>query len=247
MLVMGSYLASSAEKLIRRCPRSIACERRRARIKGCILGASLSFNLSLLLWTRFFFSMAQQICRYFDKPGGCRRGSNCSFLHGRGGAPVRGRGASRTGRGGSPSSPSSATSSSGVPSGVCTFFWNTGECTRGFSCRARHDINPANSRSSSTSVPPSAASSIPVVLAPFLTDAGLARIHESSADVFLTNTTKPRSPTDVHNFLKRFLYDSYHFRSSLDVYAFVGLLADANTNNGLWVSSFKLSFREYTH
>ncbi|THH30127.1 hypothetical protein EUX98_g4067 [Antrodiella citrinella] len=76
--------------------------------------------------------------------------------------------------------------------------------------------------------------SIPAGLAPFLTESGLARMNEMSADVLFTNSTKAKTPAEVHNFLKRFLYDSYQFRTSLDVYAFLLLLVDANTNNATW-------------
>lgn len=56
-----------------------------------------------------------------------------------------------------------------------------------------------------------------------------------STDVLFPNSSQPKGPADVHNYLKRFLFDNFRFRSTFDVYAFSGLLAEANANNTSWV------------
>ena len=80
-------------------------------------------------------------------------------------------------------------------------------------------------------------------LASFLTGDALARLTEPGADALFVHSAKPRTPTDVHNLLKRFLQDDYRFRHTFDVYAFTSLLAEATTNNATWASTFRLYLR----
>ena len=175
-------------------------------------------------------------CRFYGKPGrGCLKGASCPFLHADApsGQPSEATQAQASLRGSQSSSFPAPNRDSPAPPGVCTFFWQRGDCTRGFQCRARHDLNPALApeapRTGAT-----VASSIPAELAPFLTDAGLARMNDLSVDVLFNSSTKPKTPVEVHNFLKRFLYDNYRFLNALDVYPLVGLLTDASSNNSSW-------------
>ncbi|TCD60036.1 hypothetical protein EIP91_010850, partial [Steccherinum ochraceum] len=182
--------------------------------------------------------MSREICRFHGTPAGCRRGNTCNFLHVDDARAPRmaTRGRIRPGRGGAPSrapTGNNTNTNDGVPPNVCSFFWKTGDCTRGFRCRASHVVDPARAAAAGDTT---VASSIPADLAPFLTDAGLARLIDNSTDVLFGTSTKPKSPAEVHNFLKRFLYDNYQFRNTLDVYSFLALLNDANTNNTSWSS-----------
>ncbi|KAJ3544380.1 hypothetical protein NM688_g5751 [Phlebia brevispora] len=61
-------------------------------------------------------------------------------------------------------------------------------------------------------------------------------VRDPGTDALFTPSTKARTPTEVHNQLKRFFYDNYQFRNSFDIYAFLGLLADASSNNSAWTT-----------
>ncbi|KAH8107252.1 P-loop containing nucleoside triphosphate hydrolase protein [Cristinia sonorae] len=175
-------------------------------------------------------SMSRAPCHFYGTRGGCRRGTSCHFRHG---SDTKDKQSSPSAP--SPSSPTTASTAhaGGPPPGVCNFYWQTGDCARGFRCRASHTINPARAAVAPTAT---VASSIPAELAPFLTDAGLARMGDMSTDVFFAASGQVKSPADVHNFLKRFLYDNYQFRSALDAHSFLGLLVEANTNNPSWTA-----------
>ncbi|KAI0812709.1 P-loop containing nucleoside triphosphate hydrolase protein [Irpex lacteus] len=178
----------------------------------------------------------RQPCRFFNTPSGCRR-SDCRFEH------------VLTGGQAAPSSPSTPAGASGVatqsppagstssmPNGTCSFFWKTGHCNREFRCRYKHDLSPelrAQSQSQSNASA-SSTSRGTSTLAPFLTQAGLARLSGAGSDALFTSAPKPRTPSEVHNALKRFLYDDYTFRHGPDVYAFLGLLNSASSNNNSW-------------
>lgn len=180
----------------------------------------------------------RQPCRFYNTPSGCRR-SDCRFEH------------VLTGGQAAPSSPSTPAGASGVttqsppagstssmPNGTCSFFWKTGHCNREFRCRYKHDLSPelrAQSQSQSNASA-SSTSRGTSTLAPFLTQAGLARLSGAGSDALFTSAPKPRTPSEAHNALKRFLYDDYTFRHGPDVYAFLGLLNSASSNNNSWVS-----------
>ncbi|KAJ7163577.1 hypothetical protein C8R43DRAFT_1171786, partial [Mycena crocata] len=162
-------------------------------------------------------------CRFFNKPGGCRRGNQCSFSHGE-----------------SSSRPSQANRQAPLPNapgGVCRFYWSTGKCRHEFECRFKHTRNPSDDASSSpspgypeASVPLNAANS----LAPFLTEAGLAKLSASGSDIFFPPPPKPLSPNETHNHLKRFLGDDFRFEKTFDVYGFLVPLGSINTSSPLW-------------
>ncbi len=174
-------------------------------------------------------AMSRPRCHFHNKPGGCRKGTRCPFSHldssvGNDDGP-HDNDTPRGHRG-------HASSSGGVPSGVCRFFWETGDCRRGFECRYKHEGNPATPPATG---PSNSEVAIPAALAPFLSKAGLARLTESGSDVFSTITT-PRNPSEVHNQLKRFLFDNYRFRHAPDIHVFLSLLTNATINNATWVS-----------
>jgi hypothetical protein len=184
--------------------------------------------------------MPPRSCVFFNKPGGCRQGSQCRFLHPNG---QRSPTPSESGRSSpvpSPShSPSSRTSHPRAPPGVCNYYWTTGTCNREFSCRFRH--TESSPRENTVHQPlrftqPSAIDSI----APFLTEDGLARVTGTATDVFFSaDSAKDLSPTEAHNALKKYLFDDYRFRTTFDIYAFLKPLSSANTANRSWVS-FKI-------
>lgn len=176
--------------------------------------------------------MSQRPCSFHNSPRGCKNGVNCRFSHTTG--PVI------------PSSPgTSARSSVGrnvraqpppsnAPPGICNFFWSSGRCNREFACRFRHELRDQGlaASSSTTSRLPSNIDDI----APFLTEAGLAKLNSAGSDIFFSSPTNTMSPNQVHNSLKRFLFDDFRFRKTFEVYAFLTPLNSANSSNLSWVS-----------
>ena len=176
----------------------------------------------------------RRVCTFYNKPGGCRRGASCHFLHETPSAT-----SSRGQTGGVASASAGLANFSDVPKGFCIAFWTKGECYKGFQCRYKHTSNPSISNESSTTARQASsttATGVPASLAPFLTNDALARLTEPGSDVLFSPNTNTRTPSDVHNLIKRFLFDDYRFRHVLDIYAFASLLTEATTNNTHWVS-----------
>lgn len=186
--------------------------------------------------------MSRKHCVFFNTSGGCRNGSQCTFLH------------NTTGQ--RPSSPTpllssipprsnSALPSANAPPGVCNFYWVSGTCKREFACRFRHTrSSPAENTGLRTQGTPQTSLE---ALAPFLTEDGLARVTGTGTgtgtDVFFSaDSSKDLSPTEAHNGLKRYLFDSYRFKTTFDIYAFLKPLSSAHTANTSWVS---LMFRNH--
>jgi hypothetical protein len=161
----------------------------------------------------------RQICHFHNKPGGCRRGSDCRFMH------VTGPG---------PSAASPLPSRGNLPPGVCSFFWSMGSCRRD-TCRYKHERNSkaTGNQASAAGIPNNANS-----VAGFLTDAGLAKVMESGTDIFFTpGSSQTSTPSHVHGAIRRFLADDYRFGSVQQIYAFLTLLTSANAAiNPAWVS-----------
>ncbi|KAF8588736.1 hypothetical protein K439DRAFT_1651802 [Ramaria rubella] len=69
-------------------------------------------------------------CHFHLRPGGCRKGDTCEFLHAgpSGGLP---RGAHSPGQRAPPAT-------SPTPQGVCNEYWTTGRCRRSFGCKYNH-------------------------------------------------------------------------------------------------------------
>jgi hypothetical protein len=182
--------------------------------------------------------MPPRTCVFFDKPGGCRRGNQCKFLHTSSSSP---RPSSRPS---SPApsqgnSPSSQTSRPTAPPGVCSYYWTTGTCRREFACRFQHtSASPVQNVASQPIIRSTQSSAIDSI-APFLTEAGLARVTGTSTDIFFsTDSSKDLSPTEAHNALKRYLLDHYRFRMTFDIYAFLKPLSSAHSGNASWVSFY---------
>lgn len=175
--------------------------------------------------------MTRITCRFFNTPAGCRNGATCSFSH------VQPSSAGRDEQSSASTvaaTPAASSANSPVPKGVCAFYWRNGDCNRGFQCRYRHD---QESTSPASSVNPRSGASSYQSLEPFLTGAALSRLNEPGTDALFSLNVQARSPSEVHNLLKRFLYDDYRFRHALDVYGFTSLLSNASSNNTTWVSA----------
>lgn len=170
-------------------------------------------------------------CRFYNTLGGCRKGTQCTFAH----SPQAPSGstAATTVKKTVASTTIGAIPTSSVPKGSCPFYWKTGDCTKGFKCRYKHEQDPATVRNQEDR---RSGVNIPAALTPFLTASALSRLSAPGTDALFAPNTKARTPSEVHNLLKRFLYNDYRFRHALDVYAFASLLSDATSNNETWVS-----------
>jgi hypothetical protein len=180
-------------------------------------------------------------CHFYNSPSGCRRG-DCKFLHNnrnidRGEtikSPRPSLSASPTPR--SPPNPQRSGSPSPMPPrGVCRFYWDDGRCKREFDCRFEHTQtrSATNVPSPRLTVTNQAAEDL---IAPFLTEKGLAKINSTGTDGFFAQVTSTSlSPTEAHRHLKRFLDDRFRFNTTFQVYAFLIPLTSANAVNRLWV------------
>ncbi|KAJ7497553.1 hypothetical protein FB451DRAFT_1211927 [Mycena latifolia] len=162
-------------------------------------------------------------CRFHSKPGGCRRGNQCKFSH---------DGPSSPASSSQPPQPSRQGPLPKAPPGICNFYWSTGNCRREFECRFKHTRNP--SLPSSPSPQPLAALASANTLAPFLTEAGLARLTAPGTDVFFSPPLKPLSPNETHNHLKKYLHDNFRFDKTYDIYGFLVPLGTLNTSGPQW-------------
>jgi hypothetical protein len=146
--------------------------------------------------------------------------ANSRGRRGYGGAD-RGQGFSgNRGRGRGAMSPIDRT---GVPRGVCSFFWSTGACDRRFDCTFRHDTKPC--------IQPSSSATQPTDYSPdFFSLEGLA-INNGS----LLDAQHSLSPSEAHNHLRPYLFDHFVFRDAINVEGFSRILASVNSRNRAWV------------
>ncbi|KAJ8523127.1 hypothetical protein ONZ45_g408 [Pleurotus djamor] len=169
--------------------------------------------------------MSRPPCRFFNKPGGCHRGNQCTFAH-----------TTPPSRRSSDAVNSSASSSQvNTPPGACRLYWTSGTCRHEFKCRFNH-VSP----DSPPVAPPSRRFTLPDdsvadQVAPFLTKDGLVKLLGSGGtDSYFANPAKPLSPNQAHTAIKRFLYDDFRFRKNTDVYAFMLPINSASSHNDLW-------------
>ncbi|KAJ1300335.1 hypothetical protein OPQ81_005156 [Rhizoctonia solani] len=148
------------------------------------------------------------ICRFFWSRGSCNRGTSCTYLHQRPDA-----------QGNSP------TSSTPVPYGVCRAFWTSGLCGRGGSCKFEHRLNPA-------AAPPEDKGSNS--LQEHFKAAGLGKFAALDTDKFCAGIGKGASPSETKSFLRRFLQDNFRFQTATQVYSFLEIICNANTQNTEW-------------
>ncbi|KAK7447384.1 hypothetical protein VKT23_014094 [Stygiomarasmius scandens] len=133
-------------------------------------------------------------CNFFNKPGGCRRGNDCRFRHG---PPDQSTSSPPT----SPNTPGSKGTKE-APLGTCRNYWSTGECRNGFNCRFRHVENPdikTEQQNASSSQARAATSN----------DSGIG-----NGQVLFATEGKPYTPGETHNYLKKFLQDTFRFMNS---------------------------------
>jgi hypothetical protein len=180
--------------------------------------------------------MAPQ-CRFYQA-GNCRFGDKCKNSHIRAGEPSRSSSPSTSAPPSSgnrpPKPPNLPEASSPLPSGVCSSYWKTGGCRFEFDCKYKHircDDDPKV-----TPQRPQFNLAGNDAIAPFLTEQGLAKINGIATDGFFGDgESTSLSPTDAHNRFKRFLSDTFRFKTSFEVYSFLVPLSSASCHNPLWV------------
>ena len=180
----------------------------------------------------FAHTMAPQPCRYYLSSNGCRKGESCQFAHSKDSASP-----------GSVASPNSSTSrgdsprrqfsNSSIPRGVCRYYWRDGRCRMEFECRFEHDRPDTAHKWSHRSNGNFMSIAVKNMIAPFLTENGLAKIKNATDGFF--GEIECLSPTDAHRKLKRFLTDDFKFKTSFEIYAFLVPLCSATPSNTLWV------------
>ncbi|CAE6460674.1 unnamed protein product [Rhizoctonia solani] len=148
------------------------------------------------------------ICRFFWSRGSCNRGSSCTYVH------------QRPDSQGNPPTPSVQ-----VPYGVCRAYWTSGLCGRGAACKFQHRANPAVT-------PPEEKS--PNSLQSHFKAAGLGHFAALDIDKFCAGTGKGASPSETRTFLRRFLQDNFRFQTATQVYSFLEIICNANTQNTEW-------------
>jgi hypothetical protein len=179
-------------------------------------------------------------CRYYNTPKGCHHGGRCKFLHTTDTKETQNLSRPSSSASPAPRSPPNASTrrptspSPPLPRGVCRFYWENGSCKREFDCRFEHTYKTQTRSTARLTVTSQAAEDL---IAPFLTEKGLAKINGSGTDGFFAHTNSTSlSPTEAHSRLKRFLLDNFKFHTALQVYGFLILLSSANSANSLWVS-----------
>ena len=140
----------------------------------------------------------------------------------------RGRGRGR-GRAGAPGPPIDRT---GLPRGICAFYWTSGACDRSFDCTYKHEAKPEVHVSLSdqpTDHPPD-----------FFSLAGLAINNGSIVD-----SQHNLSPSEAHNHLRTYLFDNYVFRDAINVECFTRIFASVNSRNRAWVWNIHLTIHRF--
>ena len=169
-----------------------------------------------------------QQCRFYQKgPSHCRNGNKCKYSHTQAGESP----SSSTSAPSPRNRPSESPNLPSLPPGVCSFYWKSGRCKQEFECKFKHircDDGPE-----STPQRPKFNLAGNDAIAPFLTEQGLAKINGIATDGFFEVASL--SPTDAHSRFKRFLLDTFRFKSSFEVYSFLTPLTSASCHNPLWV------------
>ncbi|KAH9048669.1 hypothetical protein EDB83DRAFT_2317412 [Lactarius deliciosus] len=162
---------------------------------------------------------------------GGRRGCRDGGPQGRGNRGGRGGRGSADGRVGTP--PIDLT---GVPRGICSFYWSTGACDRSFDCTFKHEVKSQVLETSSVYVTDTEDQS-----PDFFSPEGLAINNGSEVD-----TQHTLRPNEAHNLLKLYLADNYTFRTwfrgANNVEGFSRIFASVNSRNKAWNSNQAQAF-----
>ncbi|KAH9038181.1 hypothetical protein EDB85DRAFT_526111 [Lactarius pseudohatsudake] len=160
--------------------------------------------------------------------------TSSSGRHGRGDRGPQGRG-NRGGRGGANGRgrgvppPIDLT---GVPRGICSFYWSTGACDRSFDCTFKHEVKPQVLGASSVYTTETEDQS-----PDFFSREGLAMNNNSVMD-----SRHTLRPNEAHNHLKPYLVNNFVFRDANSVEGFSRIFASVNSRNRAWNSNQTQAF-----
>ena len=166
-------------------------------------------------------------CRYFGTREGCRN-NNCKFSH-----DLRPKFGTRTPfqfrQNASSSSTAARRFQSGrnTPKNVCDFYWNTGQCKRGFDCTFKHQKN-INSRTNTAGEEEDNEDAANEAL-DFFTMDNLTHM----AGVGL-HRTQEGTPEQAHNSIKQYL-EGGSLNNPSEMSNLVSILASINRRNHSWV------------
>ena len=166
--------------------------------------------------------MPPKVCKFYNTPQGCRRGGKCDFLHPN--ALDQSQSANANLSPASTGSTGPRPQRPPPPPAVCRFWAGTRNCRAGKSCRFAHP-DPAETRVTPVEV-----------VAPFLTDAGLAKVSGAGTDIFYDMDVM-HTPAEVFFRLHKMLRVDFKFLSSANAVSFLTCLSSANTSNTPWVRS----------
>ncbi|KAH9048674.1 hypothetical protein EDB83DRAFT_2507364 [Lactarius deliciosus] len=147
---------------------------------------------------------------------------------GGGGPQVRGNRGGRGGRGGADGRGRGGTppiDRTGVPRGICSFYWSTGACDRSFDCTFKHEVKSQVLEASSVYATETEDQS-----PDFFSREGLAMNNGSEVD-----SQHTLRPNEAHNHLKPYLTDHFVFRDANNVEGFSRIFASVNSRNKAWV------------
>ncbi|KDQ16534.1 hypothetical protein BOTBODRAFT_107034 [Botryobasidium botryosum FD-172 SS1] len=119
-----------------------------------------------------------------------------------------------------------------APGNMCNFYWSTGSCDRGHSCRFQHTVNPALRASISSPASDNTAVMTPQSIVGLLTENALDKLSGSSNDILFS--TSGFSPATANHHMKKFLHPKFSFKTPQEMMQFINLLSSANSENGSW-------------